>query len=185
MDKQNNIQKIDDQSLVKTTDYSDKSQIATAENVVVRIINKEETLMSKFFPSKEDKARREKDVELIQQALGDRNKMYAILKETQVKNFREAANVFLSDQMIKSKTYLSEKLTEAINDAAAKLENEQVRFYETLQKKVDAVNNWEGSLKEKFQRTTDKEIDNLIEQFITLKYNLLNDLHAIKDNLIK
>lgn len=185
MEKSRSIQKVEDQSLVKSTDYSDKSQISIADNIVLRIINKEETIMSKLFPSKEIKARREKDIELIQQALGDRNKMYAILKETQVKNFREAANVFLSDQMIKSKKYLSDKLMEAINDAEEKLEMEQVRFYETLQKKVDAVDNWKGSLKEKFQKTTDSEIDNLIEQFINLKYELLKDLHAIKDNLIK
>jgi len=180
-----NIQKGDNLSVSKTTDLNDKSQIISAENVVERILSKEENIMTKLFPSKQIKARREKDTELIKQALGDRNKMYAILKETQVKNFREAANVFLSDQMIKSKKYLSEKLTEAVNDATIKLESEQIRFYTTLQKKVDDVNNWKGSLAAKLQKKTDEEIDTLIEQFITLKYDLLNDLHAVKDNLIK
>lgn len=175
------------QSVIKMNDsgFSDKQQLDRAKSLVDKALAKEETLMSKYFPSNEEKAKREMNAELIRQELGDRNKMLSILGETQIKNFTAAANVFLSNKMIESKTHLAKSLTEAINDAVENLEREQVRFYKTLQLKFDNVNNWEGSLAEKFQQKADKEIDALLESFLKLKYALLEDLHAIKDDLIK
>ncbi len=185
MEKKQSIDKIDDQSIVKPTDLSDNSQIAIADEVVARIVNKEESFMTKYFPSKEDKARREKDIELIKQALGDRNKMYKILRETQVKNFTLAANDFLTKQMTKSSSFLIAQLSTTINDAIEKIDIETERFYETLQKKQDRADNWQGSLKEKIKSETVKEIDKLSDQFSDLKENLMNDLIKIREKLIK
>ena len=183
----NQLVNTSNQGVIKVNDsnFSDKQQLDRAKILVDKVLAKEETFLTKFFPSKEVKAKREMDASLIRQELGDRNKMLSILRETQIKNFTEAANVFLSDKMIQSKTYLAERLTEAINGAVENLENEQIRFYETLQRKSDNVSNWQGSLAEKFQQKADTEIDVLLEKFLKLKYELLDDLHAIKDNLIK
>lgn len=186
--KENNqLVNISGQSVIKVNDnsFSDKQQIERAKNLVDKVLSKEETFLTRFFPSKEVKAKREMDAALIKQELGDRNKMLSILRETQIKYFTEAANVFLSDKMIQSKTYLAERLTEAINGAIENLEREQIRFYETLQRKSDDVSNWQGSLAAKFQNKADIEIDELLEKFLKLKYELIDDLHAIKNNLIK
>lgn len=183
----NHLVNISGQSVIKVNDnsFSDKQQIERAKNLVDKVLAKEETFLTRFFPSKEVKAKREMDATLIRQELGDRNKMLSILRETQIKYFTEAANVFLSDKMIQSKTYLAERLTEAINGAVDNLEREQIRFYETLQRKSDNVSNWQGSLATKFQAKADTEIDELLDKFLKLKYELIEDLHAIKDNLIK
>lgn len=186
-EQNNKLINISGQGVIKVNDnnFSDKQQLDRAKILVDKVLAKEETFLSRYLPSKEQKAKREMDATLIRQELGDRNKMLSILRETQIKNFTEAANVFLSDKMIQSKTYLAERLTEAINGAVENLEREQIRFYETLQRKDDNVKNWQGSLASKFQQKSDTEIDELLEKFLKLKYELIDDLHAIKANLIK
>ncbi len=184
MDTTNNLQKFETPTN-SSIDYSDQSQITIADKVVANILQKEETFMNKYFPSREDKARREKDIELINQALGDRNKMYAILRETQIKNFTIVANDFLTQQLAKGETGKVKILTTAINDAIIKIDEETGRFYQTIQNKLDRAENWKGSAKEMIQKDTDQDIKNLSEKFNQIKEDLMIDLSKIREKLIK
>jgi hypothetical protein len=181
-----NLQKAEKLNVEKqSTSFSDKTQLVKAEWIIDRILDKEETLLSRIWPSAEARAKREKNTQLISQALGHRNEMYRILRETQLANFLEAANVFLSDKMIQNRVYLAERLTQAINDTTQKMEAETERFLIILQKKADTVDSWGGSLGKLFKEKNDTEIRSFIDAFYEMKFSLLSDLHKIKDNLIK
>jgi len=145
----------------------------------------EETFLNRYFPTAEVRARRQKDSELISQALGDRNEMYRILRQTEIKNFKEAANRFLSVEMVKGKAGLAELLTKAINVVTESFESETARFFDTMERMNASAQDRQGRLAARFQQETDKEIDMLLDKFFDLKSGLLNDLTGIKDELLK
>lgn len=185
MSNSNDVIKMEGDTNLIPPKYGDLTQIAIADAVVAKIMQKEDNFYSKLFPSKEYRARTEKDIELISQALGDRNKMYAILRETQIKNFTLAANNFLTDQMVKSNTYIAGQISTSVNDAIEKIDRETERFYYIIQKKQDRAENWQGSRKDMILKSTSNEIEILSDQFNQLAIDLINDLIKLKENLIK
>ncbi len=179
----NDIVKIDSNNL--PTNFSDKAEIIKAENVVTASTEKELTFWSKFLPSDEDKAKNEKNIELIKQAYGDRNKIYAILKQTQLENFRLAANNFLKGVGITYSTEQIARLTTAVNNAITVIDMETDKFHETIQNKRNKAENWVGSERENIMKDTDEEINDLRERFKKLKKGLMDDLEKVRENLIK
>lgn len=187
--------KMENKNLIKTdanqhlnqvvADASNSEQIVFAQSVINKVLAKEETFLNRYFPTAEVRARRQKDAELISQALGDRNEMYRILRQTEIKNFKEAANRFLSVEMVKGKAGLAELLTKAINVVTESFEAETERFYNTMERMATNVDGRQGRLAKRFQEETDKEIDMLLDKFFELKSGLLNDLTGIKDELLK
>ena len=165
--------------------FGDRTQITGAQMIIEKVMNKEETFLSRIFPSKEVRARREKDTELIKQSLEDRNKMYSMLRETQRKYFAEQANIFLSDKMISGKVYLVSKMSEGINEAIGKFESEQEKFYHILQQKADVSENWQGSLKPVYMKRLEGEIEKLLDAFQNVKFGLISDLENVRNLLIK
>lgn len=185
-EQNNNLVNINSQGIGKVNEnFADRQKLDRGNALVNKILAKEETLVSRFLPSKEDKARRDMDAALIRQELGNRNKMLNIVGETQIKNFVAIANTYLADNMIQSKTYLAKRFTEAINDSLEHLEREQRRFNTILQQKDDYAQGLTGRLAQRLQAEADREIDSLIDKFAEFKMGLIIDLHGIKDNLLK
>jgi len=188
-------QKMENKNLIKTDanlnlnqvveNASNSEQIVFAQAVINKVLDKEETFLNRYFPTAEVRARRQKDSELISQALGDRNEMYRILRQTEIKNFKEAANRFLSVEMVKGKAGLAELLTKAINVVTESFESETARFFDTMERMNASAQDRQGRLAARFQQETDKEIDMLLDKFFDLKSGLLNDLTGIKDELLK
>lgn len=170
---------------VQEVNSSSQGEIDSARFLVQKVMEREDTFMDRFFPSKELKIKKQKNADMISQHLTDRNELYRMCGEVMRKNFAETANIFLSDQMVQGKVYLTQRLTEGITMAADKFEIEQARLMDILQRKADNVINWSGSLKEKFMSRLEKDVDMYLDAYDNVKFSLMTDLQAVKDALIK
>jgi ribosomal protein L16/L10AE len=164
---------------------SSQGEIESAKFLVKKVMEREETFMDRYFPTKDVKIKKQKNAELVDIHLSDRNELYKMCGQVMKKNFAETANVFLSDQMVSGKVYLTQRLTEGITQAADKFEVEQAKLMEILQQKADTVMNWGGSLKEKFMGRLEKDVDMYLDAYESVKFSLMKDLQAVKDALIK
>ncbi len=164
---------------------SSQGEIESAKFLVKKVLEREETFMDRYFPSKDVKIKKQKNAELVDIHLSDRNELYKMVGQVMRKNFAETANIYLSDQMVQGKVYLTKRLSEGITQAADKFEEEQSKLMDILQQKADNVMNWNGSLKEKFMNRLEKEVDMYLDAYENVKFSLMKDLQGIKDALIK
>ncbi len=164
---------------------SSQGEIESAKFLVKKVLEREETFMDRYFPSRDVKIKKQKNAELVDIHLSDRNELYKMVGQVMRKNFAETANIYLSDQMVQGKVYLTKRLSEGITQAADKFEEEQSKLMDILQQKADNVMNWNGSLKEKFMSRLEKEVDMYLDAYENVKFSLMKDLQGIKDALIK
>lgn len=164
---------------------SSQGEIESAKFLVKKVLEREETFMDRYFPTKDIKIKKQKNAELLDVHLSDRNELYRMCGQVMKKNFAETANIFLSDQMVQGKVYLTQRLSEGITQTADKFEIEQAKLMDILQQKADTVMNWGGSLKGKFMGRLEKEVDMYLDAYESVKFSLMKDLQAVKDALIK
>jgi hypothetical protein len=173
------------QNNIKEINQNSQGEIDSAKFLVKKVLEREDTFMDRFFPGKDTKIKRQRNAELVDIHLTDRNDLYKMVGQVMKKNFAETANVYLSDQMVQGKVYLTQRLSEGITQAADKFEMEQAKLMEILQQKADNVLNWSGSLKNKFMDRLEKEVDMYLDAYEAVKFSLMKDLQGIKDALIK